>query len=72
MKSEELQNYKHALKHLLSNKINDTDSWGGWYSGKKPDFIKRHEKAIKMFKDIIQDNTPRRGYDKQFSKNYEI
>ena len=69
MKTEELQNYKHALKHLLANKINDPDSWGGWYSGNKSNFIKRHEKAIKMFKDIIQDNTPRRGYDKPHIKN---
>ena len=52
---EELQNYKYALRHLEANPIDDPDRWDGWYSGKKSDFIKRHQKSLTMFRKIIKE-----------------
>ena len=55
MTKEELKNYKHALMHIEANKILNEHTWEGWYSGKETDFIKRHQKALTMFRELIKE-----------------
>ena len=45
---DERENLKHALRHLEANPIYQKDSAGGWFSGNKVNFIKRHVRAIEM------------------------
>lgn len=44
---------RHALSHLLCNKICDTDDAEGWYSGNKDAFIKRHKATINFLQKLL-------------------
>jgi len=47
----------HALHHLMANKIADTTTFSGWYSGDKRVFVKRHKKAIEVLNGFLSPNT---------------
>lgn len=53
---EECANFKHALDHVLGNRIADPlYSYKGWYSGREDQFIRRHLKTIAMLKEFIKE-----------------
>jgi hypothetical protein len=53
---DELASMRHALNHLKSNQIDSTPPFsGGWYTGKRETFIKRHIKAKALLMQILGD-----------------
>lgn len=48
----------HALMHLEANKIADDNypGYGGWYSGNREQFVKRHKKAAALLRSLIAPN----------------
>jgi hypothetical protein len=45
----------HALDHLKNNTIDEVDygGFGGWYTGNRQHFIKRHKEAIVYFNNLL-------------------
>ena len=61
-KRDDRASIAHALMHLNANKIADANyrGYGGWYCGKKAQFVQRHKKAITLMLSLLSPNTKRK------------
>jgi len=53
-KKYKLSILNHILEHLKENNIHIDTAHGGWYSGSKPQFVKRHKIAIEYIKEQME------------------
>jgi hypothetical protein len=53
---DEKASLSHALLHTRKNLIN-CDARSGWYVGRRDHFIKRHNKALSLLRELIGDET---------------
>lgn len=53
---DELRSIRHALEHLVSNRIDNPKSQfgGAWYSGDRKKFVRRHVKAKALLAKILE------------------
>jgi hypothetical protein len=54
-KQQKLSILNHILEHLKENSIHIETAIGGWYSGNKEQFVKRHKRSIKHVEDQIRE-----------------